>query len=276
MRRVVAGVQHRHGGADPVVAGRPCLRRVDLGDRVLQGHLDAAVEVDTGGAVVQGGRVAGGVLTPGEVGPERPAGRLVGVERRDAEPWQGDGALGAVQRGAPRLLRGLRALAVVHHHRQRPARGVVVLRLDQRGDVEEVVVEPVRLEQAQRLARHDVDVVVDLLDGRLRDGPVRSRLQRDGLSSVGRRRDLDDVAGHQRDRLHRRGPTRFGAAAGADGEAAAEPGADTRPTETAATARTTVVRTVRRADRGMQESFRRGSPGGGQPGEPEVGRLTDL
>ena len=74
------------------------------------------------------------------------------------------------------------------------------------------------------------------------------------------------------------GPTRFGAGAGADGEAAAEPGADTSPAEMAATARTTVVRTVRGADGGMQESLRRGGArrARGPPGEPEVSRLTDL
>ena len=99
MRRVVAGVQHGHRGADAVVAGRPRLGGVDLGDRVLQGHLDAAVEVDAGGAVGQGGRVAGSVLAPGEVGPELPAVLLLGVERGDAEARHGHGALGALQGG---------------------------------------------------------------------------------------------------------------------------------------------------------------------------------
>jgi len=62
------------------------------------------------------------------------------------------------------------------------------------------------------------------------------------------------------------GPTRFGAEAGVDGEAAAEPGADTSPAEMAATARTTVVRTVRGADRGMQEFPSEGLAGrGGHP-----------
>ncbi len=79
-----------------VVAGGPRLGRVDLGDRVLQRHLDATVEVDVGGAVGQGGRVAGGVLTLGEVGPERSAVLLLGVERRDAEAGHGHRALGAV------------------------------------------------------------------------------------------------------------------------------------------------------------------------------------
>ena len=62
------------------------------------------------------------------------------------------------------------------------------------------------------------------------------------------------------------GPTRFGAGAGADGEADAGPGADTSPAEMAATARTTVVRTVRGANGGMQESLSEGLAGrGGHP-----------
>ena len=116
--------------------------------------------------------------------PERAGVLLVGVERRDAQLGDGDGAFGDLQRGAARL--GCRggALAVVDDDRERGARRVVVLGLDQRGDVEQVTVEPVRREQAERLGRHDVQVPARPGDRRLRDRPVRARLDDDRLLPV--------------------------------------------------------------------------------------------
>ena len=202
--RVVAGVEHGDGRAGAVEAGGPGLGRVDLRDRCVERRPHPAVEVDARGSPRERGQGAVGVRRSGQRAPEGACMSLLGREGGRAERRERDRLACVLQPSSVRFRRRFRAGAVVDDHRERRPVRVVVPLIDQRRDVEEVEVEPVCGEERQRGLRDDIGVLADLGDRRLRQRPVRTRLEADRAPPVATGRHVDGVAGEQRHPVQRR------------------------------------------------------------------------